>query len=57
MSTDMVVRRIKTGMMSTVALLESGKGHTEEGVVARSPHGMLDRLGQRIMWKLKARDF
>jgi hypothetical protein len=57
MPTDMIVERVRTGMMSTVALQESGKGHPEEGVVARAPHGMLDRMGRRIMWKLKTKDF
>lgn len=31
--------------------------HPAEGIIARQPHGMLDRMGRRIMWKLKTKDF
>lgn len=45
------------GMVSRVSQAEGGKcGFLAEGVVARSDPLMLDRMGNRIMWKLKARD-
>ncbi len=45
------------GMVSLVSQSEGGNyGFVAEGVVARSDPLMLDRMGSRIMWKLKARD-
>ena len=42
---------------SEVVKSESGQQHRQEGIVARSEPLMLDRLGNRIMWKLKVNDF
>lgn len=41
---------------SVVADRDGGKGRQVEGVVARTQYGLLNRLGQRIMWKLKFSD-
>lgn len=42
---------------SFVAQEESHGDWPAEGVVARSPAGLLDRRGHRVMWKLKFSDF
>jgi hypothetical protein len=42
---------------SIVAKVDGGTGRKMEGVVARAYPTLLDRLGKRVMWKLKARDF
>lgn len=42
---------------STVGELEGGLSFPHEGIVARSDPLMLMRNGDRVMWKLKARDF
>ncbi len=42
---------------SKVAIEDGGPGCVHEGVVARSAPLMLDRMGRRIIWKLKGKDF
>lgn len=42
---------------SVVAREESGTGATPEGVVARSDPILFNRKGERVMWKLKIKDF
>ena len=43
---------------SFVSSEEGGSDSTRpEGIVAREPHGLLMRNGDRLMWKLKFRDF
>jgi len=42
---------------SQVALAERNWNKPSEGIVARSSPLMLDRMGRRVMWKLKAKDF
>jgi hypothetical protein len=41
---------------SCVAGIERGWEKPSEGVIARSVPLMLDRMGRRVMWKLKAKD-
>lgn len=50
-----IVALVKPGYTSTVALIESHR-HAE-GVVARPPVPLYDRRGQRIIFKLKERDY
>jgi hypothetical protein len=57
-STADIVELVRKGMPSIVAVMEaSNLDFRAEGIVARSPHGILDRMGRRIMWKLKTKDF
>lgn len=42
---------------STVAIQDQGSGGRAEGIVARTSPLLLTRRGQRLMWKLKFRDF
>lgn len=57
-SVEEIVNLVQCGYTSLVAMYDGGTPeHLAEGVVARSPHGLLDRMGCRIMWKLKTRDF
>ena len=42
---------------STVALQDQGSGGRAEGIVARTAPLLLTRRGERLMWKLKFRDF
>jgi ATP-dependent RNA circularization protein (DNA/RNA ligase family) len=42
---------------STVAIQDGGRGVQAEGIVARTVPLLLTRRGQRLMWKLKFRDF
>lgn len=57
MTTADAVDAARSGFSSTVAIEEAGKQHDAEGIVARSYPLMLDRMGSRVMWKLKARDW
>jgi ATP-dependent RNA circularization protein (DNA/RNA ligase family) len=41
---------------SATAAMDGGSGCRHEGIIARSDPLMLDRMGQRVMWKLKAKD-
>lgn len=50
------LRKIDNGT-SITAHQDGGKGCLPEGIVARSYPLMLTRRGDRIMWKLKYRDF
>ena len=43
--------------MSYTAVEDGGRGLQAEGVVARTVPLLLDRRGNRVMWKLKFRDF
>ena len=53
-----IINMARDGELSSVAIEDGGTpGHLQEGVVARAPFGVLDRLGRRIMWKLKTKDF
>lgn len=36
---------------------EGGTGCDREGIIARADPLLLDRMGHRVMWKLKAKDF
>jgi hypothetical protein len=42
---------------SEVAKADGGPGCDAEGIVARTVPGLFMRNGERLMWKLKARDF
>jgi ATP-dependent RNA circularization protein (DNA/RNA ligase family) len=42
---------------STVAIQDGGRGVRAEGIVARTVPMLFTRRGQRLMWKLKFRDF
>ena len=58
MSTEHIVDMVSKGMFSTTAKLDDGNpDYLQEGVVARAPHGILDRMGRRIMFKIKTKDF
>jgi hypothetical protein len=60
-STLEVIDFVRSRQFSRVAHQDGGcinpMGFPMEGVVARQPQGMLDRMGRRIMWKLKLKDF
>ena len=56
-STDAIVAEVKYGLLSTVARVENGEDRIAEGVVVRTEPLLLDRTGDRVMWKLKTRDF
>lgn len=43
--------------MSKVAYEESGNFVQAEGIIARPYHTLLNKYGQRVMWKLKFSDF
>jgi len=43
--------------MSKVAYEESGNFIQAEGIIARTKHILLNKYGQRVMWKLKFSDF
>lgn len=49
--------KIAFGAMPLTANLDGGSGIQPEGIVARTYPLMLTRRGERIMWKLKFRDF
>lgn len=57
LTTETAVELARTGYGSIVAEQDGGPGRQIEGIVARSCPLMLDRLGRRIVWKLKAKDF
>ena len=44
-------------MLSPVALMENDSSVPAEGIVARTVPLLLDRWGDRVMWKLKRKDF
>lgn len=57
-STDEIVRIVRNGMDSAVAHEENGgKVTPAEGVVCRTDPLLFTRLGHRLVWKLKTRDF
>jgi hypothetical protein len=45
------------GNESKTALQDGGQGCKPEGIVARSKPMLFDRAGNRVMWKLKFKDF
>jgi hypothetical protein len=58
MTTYQAVHLVRTGFRSSVSQEERGDPEFQaEGVVARSSPLLFDRMGRRVMWKLKARDF
>ena len=53
-----LINLVKSGFLSQVAIEDDGyEGCLAEGVVARSNPLLLDRMGRRVMWKLKTKDF
>jgi hypothetical protein len=56
-STQVIVNDVRAGFPSHVPPEEGGKGRPVEGVVARTIPLLLNRRGQRVMWKLKTKDF
>lgn len=55
---DTAVCIARDGFVSNVATVDGGDvTYHAEGIVAKSDPLMLDRMGRRVMWKLKARDF
>ncbi len=56
--TAQAVGVVKAGLVSPTAQCDGGNmEYMQEGIVARAPMGLLNRLGGRVMWKLKAKDF
>ena len=53
----MLLKELKEGFASTVARQEGKADHKAEGVVACSVPQLFNRRGQRVMWKLKTKDF
>lgn len=57
-STDYAVKYVKTRFSSDVAREEDGTpDYLMEGIVARTKPLMFTRRGERIIWKLKVKDF
>lgn len=54
---EFITEQVKEGFDSLVAKEDGGTGCKVEGVVARSEPLLLDRMGRRVMWKLKTKDF
>lgn len=48
---------VRNGVASYVAALEKGNSHMMEGIVAKSNPILFNRKGERVMWKLKTKDF
>lgn len=58
MTTAEIVSYVKTGKHSIVSQLDGGDpSHIMEGVVARTQPLMFTRRGERVMFKLKRKDF
>ena len=58
LETAEAVKLVRNGFYSKVTVLDGGvRDWMAEGVVARAPCGLLNRLGGRVMWKLKTKDF
>lgn len=56
MSTDEIIELVRTGFGSYVAGME-GTARMAEGVVAFTDPPLFNSRGQRLMWKLKSKDF
>lgn len=57
-STDAIVEFVKSRKKSSVAELEGGNPeYLMEGIVARTKPLLFTRRGDRLMWKLKVKDF
>lgn len=54
MTLDEAIERVKIGFLSQVAEDSTLKA---EGIVLRAPLGLLDRMGRRIITKVKTKDF
>ncbi len=58
MTTEEIVEMVKSKPISIVSNLEGGtKTYQMEGIVARTKPMLLRRNGERLIWKLKGRDF
>jgi len=58
LSIQEIVYMVKHKYRSLVAEFEGGNpDYDAEGVVCKAPYGVLDRMGKRIMFKLKSKDF
>ena len=57
MSIPEIVNFVSRGYLSIVAMEDSGQDHMAEGVVARPIATLFDRKGDRVIIKLKNRDF
>jgi hypothetical protein len=55
--TSELVRMVQDGFYSTVATEDSEQAKLAEGIVARSNPILFNRKGERVIWKLKTRDF
>ncbi|GAF90713.1 unnamed protein product, partial [marine sediment metagenome] len=56
--TEEIVELVKIRLPSTVAQREGGKEHYPiEGIVARTKPLLFTRRGDRLIWKLKVKDF
>ena len=56
-SLETAVWRLRYGLESLVARDERGALHPAEGIVARTEPLLFTRRGDRLMWKLKTKDF
>lgn len=55
---SVVAETVKAGSLSVVSVSEGGQdGALAEGVVARTNPLLLTRSGERLMWKLKRKDY
>jgi hypothetical protein len=57
MTIQEIVDMVKNGANSVVAAADSGISYQQEGIVARTEPLLFTRSGERLMWKLKTRDF
>jgi hypothetical protein len=56
-TTQSIVDAVKGGQGSVTAALEGTADSPAEGVVVRTPIPLYTKHGQRLMWKLKTKDF
>jgi hypothetical protein len=54
---DEIIQRVKAGVPSIVSVEESDNFSIAEGVVARPIETLFDKRGQRLILKLKTKDF
>ena len=52
-----IIERVKVGVPSVVAKEESGQDVIAEGIVARPIETLFDKRGNRVILKLKTKDF